>query len=271
MKEKTLKSWEEFEQALVGINEETKALQEKTQRHVDYPFFRGVSNSQYHLESTLDRIKKGMSLSEYYRIAKIAHKHVATCTGREWNLETKVHFGEFDLPACEFMAYLRHNGFPSPFTDWTRSPYIAAFFAFRDICSTAKNKEYVSIFVYREYCGTGKSWWGQEPHIHTLGHTIATHRNHYLQQSEYLFCVKQENKNEYRFANYEDVKEKEGQDFLIKYNIPVSEQYKVLKKLDSMNITPYSLFDSETSLVETLALREICFEIWDRLLASKNE
>jgi hypothetical protein len=32
--------------------------------------------------------------------------------------------------------------------DWTKSPYIAAFFAFRDICSTA---DYVSIFAG---CGT---------------------------------------------------------------------------------------------------------------------
>jgi hypothetical protein len=258
---------------------------------VDYPLFRGVSDSQYHLESTLDRIKKGMSLSEYHRIIKIVHKHVVTCTDRKWDLETelpKVSCGGFDLPLStyEFMAYLRHNGFPSPLLDWTRSPYIAAFFAFRDICSEANQKKNdaftaecpvfryicanVSIFVYREYCGFGKSVWGQEPHIRALGPTIATHRNHYLQQSEYSICAKKQGEEIY-FANYEDVKEREGQDVLIKYDIPVSEQQKVLKELDSMNITAYSLFGSESSLMETLALQEICFEIWDRLLVSKNE
>jgi hypothetical protein len=261
MKEKTLKSWEDFEQSLTEISEETRTLQEKTQSHVSYPLFRGVSDSGYHLESTLDRIKKGMGLTDYLRIIEIIHEHVATCTGTKWDLNNKkIPYGEFELPAYEFIVYLRHNGFPSPLTDWTRSPYIAAFFAFRDIFSEAGQKECASIFIYREYCGMGKMWWGQEPHIHTLGPTIVTDRKHYLQQSEYLFCVKEESKDRWVFANYEDVPPEEDQDIIVKYNIPYSEQQKVLRKLDSMNITAYSLFSSEPSLMETLALREIFLE-----------
>jgi len=258
MKEETLKSWEDFEEALVEINEETRALREEKQLHVDYPLFRGHSNSGWRLESTLDRMQKEMSVSDYQRIIEIVHKHVATCTGMKWNLNTEINVFGFRLHAYEFMAYLRHNEFPSPLIDWTKSPYIAAFFAFRDICSGAKAGEYVSIFAYREFAGEGKTWSGQDPHIHTLGHTITTHHNHYLQQSEYSICVKKENGETY-FANHEDVKEEEdeNQDVLIKYHIPVSEQQKVLKKLDAMNITAYSLFNSEPSLMETLALREI--------------
>jgi hypothetical protein len=176
------------------------------------------------------------------------------------------------------MTYLRHNGFPSPLTDWTRSPYIAAFFAFRDIYSEANHKKkdlfsaecpvlrditkYVSIFVYREFCGHGKGWVGSEPHIQSIGPTIATDPKHYLQQSEYLFCVKKslwgkKNNDNWIFANFEDVKEKNEQDILIKYDLPISEREKVLRKLDVMNITAYSLFNSESSLMETLALREM--------------
>lgn len=248
MKEQTLKSWEEFEEALVEINNKMVLLRKKY-GYKFYPLFRGVSDSQkYHLESTLDRIKKGVSLSEYHGIIKIVHNHVATCTGREWNLETKVNLGEFDLQAYEFMAYLRHNGFPSPLIDWTESPYIAAFFAFRKIYPEA---EYVSIF-----CGLWNDWYGDEPHIRTLGHTIATYPTHYLQQSEYSICVREEN-GEIYFANHEDVEGNEEDGVLIKYDIPASEKRKVLKKLDSMNITAYSLFGSEPSLMETLALREI--------------
>ena len=146
MKEQTLKSWEEFEGILVSIDEETKKLQEKKRSYVSYPIFRGVRDSKYHLESTLDRIKKEMECSGYQTILKIVHKHVATCTGKKWDLSGEVEYEKgFKLPAYEFMAYLRHNGFPSPLIDWTKSPHIAAYFAFRDIASKSKN---VSIFIY---------------------------------------------------------------------------------------------------------------------------
>lgn len=273
MKEQRLKSWEDFEQALTEISEEARMLREKTQSRVSDPLFRGVSDSGYHLESTLDRIQKEMSLDHYNKTIKIARKHVETCTRKKWELSENIFFESgLESHEYEFMIYLRHNGFPSPLIDWTRLPYVAAFFAFRDIFSEAKQKECVSIFVYREYRGMGKGWCGQEPRIHTIGPTIATDHKHYLQQCEYSFCIK-EQKDRWVFANHEDIPldEDKVQDDMRKYNIPVSEQQKVLRKLDLMNITAYSLFGSESSLMETLALREVCFEIWDRLLASKNE
>ncbi len=266
MKGQTLQCWEDFEQASLKIISDKKKHKERGEGHVDHPLFRGQSDSKWFLQPTLDRLHKGMSVSLYYnKIIRVVHKYVATCTGRKLDVDTKLPLGEFDLPAYEFMAYLRHNGFPSPLLDWTRSPYIAAYFAFGDIHLASKNREYVSIFVCPEHF-----WCGENPHIRSLGPTIATHRNHYLQQSEYTICVRKQEEEAY-YANHEDVKDEKGRNILTKYNIPVSEQHKVLQKLDSMNITAYSLFDSETSLMETLALREICFEIWYRLKASKNE
>lgn len=255
MKEQTLKSWEDFEKELLLINNRTKNLQQENKpSHMEYPLFRGHKNSNLPLKTTLDRIKMGMSLSDYRHILRIVNKSVATCTSRKWDLdaeEPKIHLGGFDLPVStyEFMAYLRHNEFPSPLLDWTRSPYIAAYFAFGDIYSKA---EQVSIFVYR-----GNIMFGGTPSIRVLGPSIATHRNHYLQQSEYTICVKKQEEETY-FANHEDVKDdKEGENVLIQYNIPASERPKFLRKLDSMNVTAYSLFNSEPSLMETLAVREI--------------
>lgn len=270
MKEELLKTWEEFEGKLVTINEQSKVLQQaKKLSNMEYPLFRGHSDSRWHLESTLDRIQKEMSYSDYLRIIKCVNKHVATCTGKKKNLVEDIDrvvaegceiidLRKIKLPLqyYEFMAYLRHNGFPSPLVDWTKSPYLAAFFAFRDIYSTAKN---VSIFVH-----TGKLFLGQQSCICRLGPTIATDRKHYLQQSEYSICVRKENEEKY-FANHEDVKEDvEDQSVLTKYTIPISEREKVLRKLDSMNITAYSLFDSDASLMETLAVREIIFKMENR-------
>jgi hypothetical protein len=253
-----LKCWEEFEEASLRMISDTTRIREREVEYVHHPLFRGVRDSTEPLQSSLDKLGKATTLSGYYHTIKVVHEHVETCTGKKWDLATKVHFGGFDLQAYEFMAYLRQNGFPSPLLDWTKSPYVAAFFAFRDIYHKPVNNEYVSIFVFREHCGKGKFVVPEKPNIYTLGPSIATCRSHYLQQSEYSICVREDGPEVF-FANHEDVGEREGgeQDLLIKFNIPMSEQVKVLTRLDSMNVTPYSLFDSESSLMDTLAIREL--------------
>ncbi len=249
MEKKKLKSWDEFENELILINERVATLQkDKKLNKMEYPLYRGITSSGYHLESTLERIRKGIKLSDYLTTVKIIHKHIETCTGRKWDLETKISLGAFDLPAYEFMAYLRHNGFPSPLIDWTKSPYIAAYFAFRNISSKAKS---VSVFVHM-----GRIHYGQQPFICILGPTIATDSKHFLQQSEYSLCVEKKD-GELYFANHEDVSDDDNEDFLVKYTIPASERQKVLKRLDYLNITAYSLFDSGPNLMETLSIREL--------------
>ena len=139
----SLNTWEDFERELVRINEQNETMhEEKRLSRRAYPLFRGVTDNGYQLKSTLDRVQEGMSYSCYLEIVKIAREHIATCTGKKWDLETEepnIHLGEVNLPLSfyEFMAYLRHNEFPSPLIDWTKSPYIAAYFAFRDVYSKA--------------------------------------------------------------------------------------------------------------------------------------
>ncbi len=53
------------------------------------------------------------------------------------------------------------------------------------------------------------------------------------------------------FAN-----QKANQDLLWKYNIPISERNKVLKKLDAFNLNLFSVFGSDESLMATMATRQ---------------
>jgi len=75
--------------------------------------------------------------------------------------------------------------------------------------------------------------------------------------------------NEWRFAKHEDVFGRGDirgdirQDVLWKFSIPWTERVKVLKLLDDYNLNAFSLFESDESLMETLAVREMEFKPMD--------
>jgi len=162
MKEKSLSCWEEFEEISTKVIAEVENRRKQANGYVSLPLFRGQSDAKWRLKSTLDRVKEGMRVSEYYEIISIIHDDIAINTGKRWISEAKVlneiirsdllpydihGDDEYDTEKARFMVYLRHNGFPSPLLDWTRSPYIAAFFAFNDIWSE-KNSQNTYLFSF---------------------------------------------------------------------------------------------------------------------------
>jgi hypothetical protein len=183
---------------------------------------------------------------------------VQSLTGKVWKLNNEFteSRGYPTVQDPEFMIYLRHHGFPSPLLDWTASPFVAAFFAFRskNICKA----DNVAIYSYVEFCGHGKAWTDAEPAVFTVGNYVATDRRHHIQQCQYSFALKRSD-DEVVYCNHESVfaSDDDEQDVLTKYIIPSSERQKVLRELNFMNVNAYSLFGDEDGLMETLAFKEI--------------
>jgi len=117
----------------------------------------------------------------------------------------------------------------------------------------------VAIYSLVEYYGEGKEGWGDEAIIVGIGPYVRTHERHFIQQSEYTYCTKRLPGGKYVYCSHEEAfkRNDDQQDVLTKFIIPKTERSKVLYKLHMMNITAYSLFGSEESLLETLAYKEI--------------
>ena len=260
VKEVLIKDWAHFESATSRIVEDFVARTNSGERYFTDPLFRGQANTSWPLVTTLERFSsKPWSITSYNRLLSSVLPAVTSLTARTWPLAPNGSVNESHHgvpPSYEFMIYLRHFGFPSPLLDWTRSPYVAAFFAYAT--HPPATCEAVAIFAFREYVGHGKEVSDDRARIIGLGPYAVTHERHYAQQCQYTICKKRAD-NSYLYCNHEEALGDRvvPQDLLTKYIIPVTERGQFLRKLESMNIHAFSLFRDEGSLMHTLAYREI--------------
>lgn len=265
-KEEILENWEEYEKR---IQELEKC--HNTATNVSPLLFRGQANSEWKLETTLERFTSStFSVESYNWLTKRIKPNIESYTNRPWEFKDYEEDPTWPFNPCvpnaEFVVYLRHMGFPSPLLDWSLSPYVAAYFAFNN--AQEKTNGFVSIYTYWESSVGARLIDKKKPYINTLNRDVKTHKRHYVQQSQYTFCqCFSEKKAKSFYCSHEKALNQEpkmqtinltqAQDLLWCYKIPTSEKYKVLKKLDLMNITSYTLFNTEEALMNVLARQHI--------------
>ncbi|PPU87300.1 FRG domain-containing protein [Xanthomonas euvesicatoria pv. citrumelonis] len=227
--------------------------------------FRGQSRAGWKLETTLERFgKQDLPLDEYVRYLSKVKPGIEAYTDRSFKFDgrnQKVPGNTFPLSQIsflegqyEFMVYLRHHGFPTPLLDWSRSLYVALFFA----CSGQDHPDDSAIYMYVENLGFGKGGMVGSPEIATLGQYVTAHKRHFIQQSEYSACIARLD-GDWCFSQHESALggAADRQDRLEKFVIPARLRRGILRQLDAMNINPFSLFGTEESLMQMLAFREI--------------
>lgn len=260
------RDWKDFKNKLQGLTDridEKRALSDGT---VPKMLFRGHSNFDWKLETTLERYAPQVThWGQYLEIADAIRPQVETMTKQRWTPLSGWNPWCFRdakpwrsaPPGYDYLVYLRHHGFPSPILDWTESPYIAAFFAYAPAGGQDR-----AIYAFLEETGEGKTGSRSQPDIHSYGPYVTSHHRHVLQKATYTSCLKLDGDRGRCFASHEEVfaRGDTAQDLLWKFKLPGRLRLEVLRDLDAYNLNAFSLFQTEESLLATLALREIDFQ-----------
>jgi hypothetical protein len=119
MRSRACTNWSEIEEDLARFFELDAT---KRRRYL----FRGHADSAWKLDSTLRRFAISVeSENRESLMARLIQQFQVECAKVGTRLATAADDNEW-------MLFARHHGVPSPILDWTRSPYVAMFFACAD-------------------------------------------------------------------------------------------------------------------------------------------
>ena len=228
--------------------------------------YRGQRQSSWTLSTTLERATRfdaTQTLQDYYQTVVGISKQIQSVTGRSWPFQPYAKESNpnvLNVSNLEYLTYLRHHGFPSPLLDWTRSPYVAAFFAFCD--ADERGADSVAVFVLADW-KTRVDFDGAA-RIFRTGDFVVTDKRHYTQQSDYTIAYR---------SNWKRTEHAPPRDLLLpheqvcddsvsfpghgthitKIEIPARERTKAMAYFADHNINRHTLYGDEDSFIKALA------------------
>ena len=192
---------------------------------------------------------------ERYRISEFTSKDVKQLHQRLSAITS--HFFDLTIPEQNgaFFNLLQHHGYPTPLLDWSYSPYVAAFFAFRDRPINYSGNESVRIYLFdnREWQSRYRQVENLDPafpHL-SVSDFIAIDNPRLVPQQAATTAT-----NLYDIEDYLlDKEEESGIKFLQAIDIPARERSAVMADLRFIGITAGSMFPSVDGVCEELRER----------------
>lgn len=181
------------------------------------------------------------------------HRHLSGLTQHYFNFNDPMEY-------AAFLNLVQHHGYPTPLLDWTHSPFVAAYFAYKDLRrNNLSPDQKVRILLL-----DGRSWnstFEKAPnlmpgYLHmTILEPLAINNARLIPQQSITTITNVDD-----LESYIGEKEREqGKSYLSAIDLPASERQAVMRELLLMGITAGSLFPGLDGACRELRERFLTF------------
>lgn len=204
-------------------------------------YCRGQANDTWKLQTSFHResVRNAVTLLDYLdTVIPEVHYHISAIRDEIIDLRKEEEFGAF-------LSLIQHHGFPTPLLDWSLSPYIAAYFAFKEVNSEVPGSDNVKIYIF-DYL----EWTQSFKQVLNLRDTEVSYVsvlrpyarfNPRIVPQQGAFTVTNVNDMEHYILTRQDEVNKK---FLYTALLSVKEKPNVLRELNLMGINEMTLFPS---------------------------
>jgi hypothetical protein len=234
--QENIKTWSAFKEFTVSL---------EPNRFV----FRGQESKNWRLVTHFHRSGRFDLLKFVNRDIPQLHAHLSSLTTHHFDLD-------HPLQNAAFYSLVQHHGYPTPLLDWTYSPYIAAFFAFRKIHKKdQKPEEFARVLVF-DY----GSWTHDQSGLYAIS-TVPPHftflsplsiNNPRMVPQQAISSVTNVDDIE-SFIQWQE--KRMAKSYLSVIDLPASERAQIMQELAMMGITAGSLFPGLDGACEQLKER----------------
>ena len=216
-------------------------------------WYRGQGDAAWRLDTTYHREarKTGITIAQYLSLINTGgdvHYNVCSRLNEHFNMTDRIQFA-----SC--LALLRNHGFPTPLLDWTLSPYIAMFFAFRECDDLKPLCRQVRVYVF-DCAGWTSSFHQSDtlddpnPHVSVVKPYAKYNPRQLVQNTVYTV------------TNIDDIEghimlngKNTEQDYLFPFTFSADIRKEVRRELDLMGINEMTMFPDMDGLCREMKRR----------------